>query len=88
MTRKTAAVIPYYQEEPGILRGAVESAIAQEGVTEPQAIVIDDGSPAPARDDLKDLDFRRRQLGNLGLEALKNVSCCRTIERYLRTVAP
>jgi cellulose synthase/poly-beta-1,6-N-acetylglucosamine synthase-like glycosyltransferase len=49
---KTSVVIPYYQEEPGILRGAVMSAIAQEGVSDLEIIVIDDGSPAPARDDL------------------------------------
>jgi succinoglycan biosynthesis protein ExoW len=50
-------VIPYYQEEPGILRGAVMSAIAQERVSDLEIIVVDDGSPAPARDELKDLDF-------------------------------
>jgi succinoglycan biosynthesis protein ExoW len=52
---KIAVVIPYYQEEPGILRGAVLSAVAQEGVSELEIIVVDDGSPAPARDDLGDL---------------------------------
>ena len=46
-SRKTAVVIPYYQEEPGILRGAVMSAIAQEGGAELEIIVVDDGSPAP-----------------------------------------
>jgi succinoglycan biosynthesis protein ExoW len=56
-SRKTSVVIPYYQEEPGILRGAVLSAIAQEGVTDLEIVVVDDGSPAPARDDLRDLDI-------------------------------
>jgi cellulose synthase/poly-beta-1,6-N-acetylglucosamine synthase-like glycosyltransferase len=54
---KTSVVIPYYQEEPGILRGAVMSAIAQEGVSDLEIIVVDDGSPAPARDDLGDLSI-------------------------------
>jgi succinoglycan biosynthesis protein ExoW len=54
---KTAVVIPYYQEEPGILRGAVMSAIAQASVTNLEIIVVDDGSPAPGRDDLNDLDL-------------------------------
>jgi len=49
-------IIPYYQEEPGILRRAVSSAIAQEGVGDLEIIVVDDGSPAPARADLKKLD--------------------------------
>ena len=54
-SRKTAVIIPYYQEESGILRQAVLSAIAQEGVGELGIIVVDDGSPAPARDDLQGL---------------------------------
>jgi succinoglycan biosynthesis protein ExoW len=58
-SRKTSVVIPYYQEEPGILRGAVTLAIAQKGTPDLEIIVVDDGSPAPARDDLKDLDLPR-----------------------------
>ena len=57
MTRKTSVVIPYYQEDPGILRDAVISAVAQEGVTDLEIIVVDDGSPAPARYDLEGLDL-------------------------------
>jgi succinoglycan biosynthesis protein ExoW len=55
MPNKIAIVIPYYQEEPGILREAVMSVIAQEGVSDLEIIVVDDGSPAPARDDVRDL---------------------------------
>jgi succinoglycan biosynthesis protein ExoW len=54
---KTSVIIPYYQEEPGILREAVLSAIAQEGVMDLEIIVVDDGSPAPAHDDLVDVDL-------------------------------
>jgi succinoglycan biosynthesis protein ExoW len=54
---KIAVVIPYYQEEPGILRRSVLSAVRQEGVSDLVIIVVDDGSPAPARDDLKGLDL-------------------------------
>jgi succinoglycan biosynthesis protein ExoW len=57
MMRKTSVVIPYYQEKPGILRTAVNSAIAQEGVADLEIIVVDDGSPAPACDDLDGLDL-------------------------------
>lgn len=56
-SRKTAVIIPYYQEEPGILREAVLSAIAQEGVSDLEIVVVDDGSPATARDDLKGLEL-------------------------------
>jgi succinoglycan biosynthesis protein ExoW len=55
--RKTAVIIPYYQEEPGILREAVLSAIAQEGVGDLEIIVVDDGSPAPAHHDLQGLEL-------------------------------
>jgi succinoglycan biosynthesis protein ExoW len=54
---KIAVIIPYYQEESGILREAVLSAIAQEGVGDLEIIVVDDGSPAPARNDLQALEL-------------------------------
>jgi succinoglycan biosynthesis protein ExoW len=54
---KTSVIIPYYQGEPGILRGAVISAMSQKGVSDLEIIVVDDGSPAPARDDLNNLDL-------------------------------
>jgi Glycosyl transferase family 2 len=54
---RVTVIIPYYQEEPGILRGAVESALPQEGVSDLEIIVVDGGSPAPARDDLQGLDL-------------------------------
>lgn len=57
MSCKISVVIPYYQEEPGILREAVNSATAQQDVADLEIIVVDDGSPAPARDDLKGLDL-------------------------------
>jgi succinoglycan biosynthesis protein ExoW len=56
MSCKTPVMIPSCQEEPRILRGAVRSAIAQEGVSDLEVIVVDDGSPAPARDDLVSLE--------------------------------
>ena len=57
LSGKTSVIIPYCQEEPGILRGAAISAIAQEGVSDLEIIVVVDGSPAPARDDLKGFDL-------------------------------
>jgi succinoglycan biosynthesis protein ExoW len=55
MSGRTAVVIPYYQEQPGILRPAVISAMAQEGVPHLEIIVVDDGAPAPARQELAGL---------------------------------
>jgi succinoglycan biosynthesis protein ExoW len=54
---RVTVIIPYYQEKPGILRGAVMSVILQENVGDLEIIVVDDGSPAPARADLQGLDL-------------------------------
>jgi hypothetical protein len=48
-----AVIIPYYRKDPGILREVVLSASAQEGLSDLEIIVVDHGSPAPARDDLR-----------------------------------
>lgn len=45
------AIIPYYQREAGHLLRAVRSVLDQDGVSA-TAIVVDDGSPRPAREDL------------------------------------
>lgn len=50
----TAAVIPFFQRERGLLKRAVESALAQEGVR-PVIIIVDDGSPVSASDELGSL---------------------------------
>jgi succinoglycan biosynthesis protein ExoW len=57
MSSQTAVVVPYYQEEPGILREAVVSAVSQVGVSGLEIIVVDDGSPVPARAELNGLDL-------------------------------
>ena len=56
MTDKVAVIIPFYQEEPGILRRALDSVCAQTGVSNVEVIVVDDGSPVPAREELRDLN--------------------------------
>ena len=55
MTDKIAVIIPYYQREPNILRRAVQSVCAQEGVSDLEVFVVDDGSPVSARKELSDL---------------------------------
>lgn len=54
VTDKIAVIIPFYQERPGILRRAVESVCAQTGVSDVEVIVVDDGSPRSAKDELQD----------------------------------
>jgi succinoglycan biosynthesis protein ExoW len=78
-----SVIIPFYQRRPGLLLAAVRSALAQQSVA-PTVIVVDDGSPLSARDELIALTQQERprvtiieQLNagpgaarNLGLDAL------------------
>jgi succinoglycan biosynthesis protein ExoW len=50
--RRVAVVIPFYQRERGILPRAVTSALGQLHVRDVEIIVVDDGSPVPAQDEL------------------------------------
>ena len=52
-------IIPFYQKRRGLLALAVESVLAQHGVT-PSIIIVDDGSPVPARDELATLNAHHR----------------------------
>jgi succinoglycan biosynthesis protein ExoW len=52
MREKIAVVIPFYEKEAGILTKAVLSALRQTGIGELDIIVVDDSSPASARDEL------------------------------------
>jgi succinoglycan biosynthesis protein ExoW len=53
-----AVVIPYYQREPGILRRALSSVLAQENCPlHVNVIVVDDASPAPATQEIEGLLF-------------------------------
>lgn len=48
-----AVVIPYYQRTQGVLAGCVKSILAQEGPFDLQVVIVDDGSPLPAEEDLR-----------------------------------
>lgn len=48
-----AVVIPYYQRARGVLAGCVKSILAQEGPFELEVVIVDDGSPLPAEEDLR-----------------------------------
>jgi succinoglycan biosynthesis protein ExoW len=55
MSKKVSVVIPFFQRERGLLRKAVNSALKQRGEFRMQIVVVDDGSPIPARSELEDL---------------------------------
>jgi succinoglycan biosynthesis protein ExoW len=52
---KVAVIIPYYQEKAGILRRAVNSVLDQEMNDPIEIVVVDDGSPVSAQQELEGL---------------------------------
>lgn len=56
---KIAVVIPYFQKQGGILRRALESILAQEisPNIKVEIIIVDDGSPVPAKLEIEGLNF-------------------------------
>lgn len=48
-----AVLIPYYQEEPGVLRSTVQSALEQTDIDDFEIIVVDDDSPVSAELELQ-----------------------------------
>lgn len=77
---KTGVVIPYFQRKPGLLARAVGSVVAQEGAEAAAIIVVDDGSPLPARDELATLPEAARgkvtliEQKNAGVAAARNAA--------------
>jgi succinoglycan biosynthesis protein ExoW len=55
MNKKISVVIPFYQRQEGLLNKAVVSALNQKGDFRLEIVVVDDGSPIPARKELADL---------------------------------
>ena len=55
-------VIPFYQKETGLLRRAIASVASQQGERDWHIYVVDDGSPVPAEDEIRDFpsDLTRR----------------------------
>src|ERR1700754_3824 len=51
---QVAVILPFYQRKVGLLARAVRSALAQQDCAV-RLIVVDDGSPRDAMEDLKDL---------------------------------
>jgi succinoglycan biosynthesis protein ExoW len=72
-------VIPYFQRAPGLLAGALRSVAAQDANAELRVIVVDDGSPARASDELasiQDLSLNVRVVyqSNAGPGAARNAA--------------
>lgn len=55
MPDSIAVVIPYFQRKAGILLKAVSSIIAQQTDVKFHVIIVDDASPVPAKDEMRDL---------------------------------
>jgi succinoglycan biosynthesis protein ExoW len=72
---QVAVVIPFFQRAPGLLKRAVWSVLAQTEVR-PAVIVVDDGSPMRARDELAgiggDSPVRVIEQANAGPAAARN----------------
>ena len=56
---KCTVIIPYYQQEPGILHRALKSVFAQSH-QDFDVIVVDDASPSPVELDLESLSLEER----------------------------
>ena len=52
---KVSVVIPFYQRTEGLLKNAVLSALNQKTRANVQVVVVDDGSPVPARKELQEI---------------------------------
>ena len=78
--RKTGVVIPFFQRKPGLLVRAVGSVVAQVGAEAAAIIVVDDGSPLRARDELAALPEAARarvtliEQKNAGVSAARNAA--------------
>jgi len=53
MGGKVCVVIPFYQNSEGLLRTAVKSVLDQRDVDNVMIVIVDDGSPMPARRELE-----------------------------------
>jgi succinoglycan biosynthesis protein ExoW len=86
MERKVSVVIPFFQREAGLLRKAVESALKQRGDFQMEIVIVDDGSPIPARRELRDLLSRDRN--KFLIVEQKNAGCFGAANTALNKVSP
>jgi succinoglycan biosynthesis protein ExoW len=75
---RIGVVIPYFQRAPGLLTRAVRSVLQQDGAPAAAIVVVDDGSPLPARTELAALPeaaaagVRLIEQPNAGVSAARN----------------
>ncbi|MDD2878173.1 MAG: glycosyltransferase family A protein [Acidiphilium sp.] len=75
---KFGVVIPYFQRNPGLLAQAVRSVFAQAGAGASIIVIVDDGSPLPARAELAPFSIEERahivliEQRNAGVSAARN----------------
>ena len=75
---RIGVVIPYFQRKPGLLAGAVRSVLGQEDARATSIVIVDDGSPLPARTELATLPEAARdrvhliEQTNAGVSAARN----------------
>jgi succinoglycan biosynthesis protein ExoW len=87
MNDSVAIIIPFYQTEPGVLRRSILSVIKQKKVPAPfEAIVVDDGSPIRAVDELKQI--RREVPGLIRIVEQKNEGPGSARNNGLRNIKP
>ena len=88
MLPRTAVIVPYFQRKAGLLRSVVEAALQQECEYPFKVIVVDDGSPLPARPQLdKLLRSHQDRLAlfeqtNAGPGAARNRGLCELDSRF------
>ncbi|MEO1305076.1 MAG: glycosyltransferase [Pseudomonadota bacterium] len=78
-------IIPYFQRTPGILKEAVRSVMAQT-VTDWHLIIIDDGSPYPAKNELD--EFSDCELASIRIIEQPNGGVSAARNRGLENVRP
>jgi len=61
-TDKVAVLIPYFQREPGILENTVRAVLSQKGFDNFEIVVVDDGSPVSAEDELAGITNGREKV--------------------------
>jgi len=77
---KVSVIIPFYQKEKGILPKAVKSVLTQKDYNNYEIIIVDDGSPVSASDEISDLQeknpgkIRIIKQKNRGVAAAKNIA--------------
>lgn len=86
MTATVAVVVPFYQRQAGLLRAAVMSALRQRGDLAIQLVIVDDGSPVPAREELSGLELGPGR--QITLIEQRNAGCYQASNTALETVPP